>query len=75
MHVLSSTNVNEENVMNCNCVANEPLAKPLEMLQASVAVTEKYGSGAYVPGKARGFAISSNFLNYYGRSQAKTALI
>jgi len=35
----------------------EPLAKPLEMLQASVAVTEKYGSGAHVPGKARGFAI------------------
>jgi hypothetical protein len=37
----------------------EPLAKPPEMLQASVAVTEKYGSGAHVPGKARGFAISS----------------
>jgi len=35
------------------------IAKPLETLQASVAITEKRGSVARVPGKFGGFAITS----------------
>jgi len=37
----------------------EVIAKPLETLQTSAAVAEKWGSGARVPGKFGGFAISS----------------
>ena len=37
----------------------EVIAKPLETLQAKVAVAEKWGSGARVPGKFGDFAISS----------------
>jgi len=41
-------------------ILHEVIAKPLETLQTSVAVAEKWGSGTRVPGKFGGFAISSH---------------
>jgi len=44
---------------NKRVFTNEVIAKPLETSQTSVAVAEKWGAGARVPGKFGGFAITS----------------